>query len=59
MTSMSEDILEGRAKVKKARSQPKTRLARRRLRNAEQQLANLRRGLEQGAQEVEHEHSSV
>lgn len=49
---MSEDILEARAKVKKIRSQPKTRLRRRRLRRAEENLANLRDGLERGAKEV-------
>lgn len=52
MTSMSEDILEARAKVKKIRSQAKTRLRRRRLRRAEGTLAKLRDDLEQGAKEV-------
>lgn len=52
MTSMSEDILEARAKVKKIRSQPKTRLRRRRLRKAEENLASVRDELERGAKEV-------
>ncbi len=49
---MSEDILEARAKVKKIRGQPKTRLRRRRLRNAENDLTKLREALERGAKEV-------
>lgn len=49
---MSEDILEARAKVKKVRSQAKTRLRRRRLRRAEEGLAKLRDELERGAKEV-------
>lgn len=51
---MSEDILEARAKVKKIRSQPKTQLRRRWLRKAEENLAKLRHGLEEGAKEVKH-----
>lgn len=52
MTSMSEDILEARAKVKKIRSLPKTRLRRRSLRTAESKLAEFRDGLARGAKEV-------
>lgn len=56
---MSEDILEARARVKKVRAQPKTRLRRRRLRGAEEKLANLRHGLEQGAKEVKMQITSM
>lgn len=52
MTSMSEDILEARAKVKKIRSLPKTRLRKRSLRTAEKKLAELRDELANGAKEV-------
>eukprot|EP00903_Cladosiphon_okamuranus_P009173 g8761.t1 len=53
MTSMSEDILEARARVKKIRAQPKTRLRRRRLRRAEEGLAKLRDDLERGAKDLQ------
>lgn len=52
MTAMSEKILEARALVKKIRSTVKSRLRRRRLRNAEGRLASLRADLERGALEV-------
>ena len=52
MTAMSENILEARAMVKKVRCAPKTRLRRRQLRNAEENLATLREALERGAREV-------
>lgn len=52
MTSMSENILEARAMVKKVRCAPKTRLRRRQLRIAEENLATLREALERGAREV-------
>lgn len=52
MTSMSEKILEARARVKKIRSAPYTPLRRRRLRYAEGRLAILREALERGAREV-------
>lgn len=52
MTAMSERILEARALVKKIRTTVKSRLRRRRLRNAEGRLASLRADLERGALEV-------
>lgn len=52
LTSMHEKILETRARVKKVRFAPKSKLRRRRLRLVEDQLGNLRNALERGAREV-------
>lgn len=52
MTSMTENIFEARARVKKNKLGTRTRLKRRRLRLAETQLGALVEGLEEAAKEV-------